>query len=99
MLPLHLFRRRNFSAGNIETLSMYAGLSILFFFLVLYLQQVAGYTPLQSGLATLPVTVVMFVLSRRFGALSDRHGPRLFMGAGPLLAAVGLLLFQGIGTH
>ena len=85
MLPLGLFRRRNFSAGNIETFAMYAGLSILFFFLVLFLQQIGGYTPLQSGLATLPVTLVMFVLSRRFGALADRFGPRLFMGAGPLV--------------
>ena len=96
MLPLGLFRRRNFSAGNIETFSMYAGLSILFFFLVLFLQQIGGYTPLQSGLATLPVTVVMFVLSRRFGALADRLGPRLFMGGGPLVAACGLLLLQRV---
>jgi MFS family permease len=98
MLPLGLFRRRNFSAGNLETFSMYAGLAILFFFLVLFLQQVGGYTPLQSGLATLPVTVVMFVLSRRFGALADRFGPRLFMGGGPLVAAAGLLLFQRVGA-
>jgi EmrB/QacA subfamily drug resistance transporter len=99
MLPLMLFRRRNFSAGNIETLSMYAGLSILFFFLTIFLQQIGGYTPLQSGLATLPATVVMFALSKRFGALADRFGPRLFMGAGPLVAALGLLLFQRIGVH
>jgi EmrB/QacA subfamily drug resistance transporter len=98
MLPLGLFRRRNFSAGNVETFSMYAGLAVLFFFLVLFLQQIGGYTPLQSGLATLPVTVIMFVLSRRFGALADRFGPRLFMGGGPLVAACGLLLFQRIGT-
>jgi len=97
MLPLGLFRRRNFSAGNIETFSMYAGLAILFFFLVLFLQQIGGYTPLQSGLATLPATLVMFALSRRFGALADRYGPRLFMGAGPLIAACGLLLFQRVG--
>ena len=99
MLQLGLFRRRNFSAGNIETFSMYAGLSILFFFLVLFLQQVGGYTPLQSGLATLPATLVMFALSRRFGALADRFGPRLFMGAGPLVAACGLLLLQRVGTQ
>ncbi len=99
MLPLGLFRRRNFSAGNIETFAMYAGLAVLFFFLVLFLQQVGGYTPLQSGLATLPVTLVMFALSRRFGALADRYGPRLFMGLGPLIAAVGLLLFQRVGVH
>jgi EmrB/QacA subfamily drug resistance transporter len=99
MLPLGLFKRRNFSAGNVETFSMYAGLAVLFFFLILFLQQIGGYTPLQSGLATLPVTVIMFVLSRRFGALADRFGPRLFMGAGPLVAACGLLLFQRIGTE
>jgi EmrB/QacA subfamily drug resistance transporter len=99
MLPLALFRRRNFSAGNVETLSMYAGLSILFFFLTIFLQQIGGYTPLQSGLATLPATVVMFALSKRFGALADRFGPRLFMGAGPLVAACGLLLFQRVGVR
>jgi len=99
MLPLRLFRRRNFSAGNVETFAMYAGLSIVFFFLVLFLQQVAGYTPLKSGLATLPVTLVMFFLSRRFGALADRFGPRLFMAAGPLVAASGLLLFQRVGVQ
>jgi EmrB/QacA subfamily drug resistance transporter len=98
MLPLRLFRRRNFSAGNIETLAMYAGLAILFFFLVLFLQQIGGYSPLKSGLATLPATIVMFFLSRRFGALADRFGPRFFMGAGPLVAAAGLLLFQSTGT-
>ena len=97
MLPLSLFRRRNFSAGNVETFSMYAGLSILFFFLVLFLQQIGGYSPLKSGLAILPTTLVMFVLSKRFGALADRYGPRFFMGAGPLIAACGLLLFQRVG--
>ncbi len=99
MLPLRLFRDRNFSAGNIETFSLYAGLAILFFFLVLFLQQIAGFTPLQSGLAILPMTPVMFLLSRRFGALADRYGPRLFMGAGPLVAAAGLLTFQRVGVH
>jgi EmrB/QacA subfamily drug resistance transporter len=99
MLPLVLFRRRNFSAGNVETFAMYAGLAIVFFFLVLFLQQIGGYTPLKSGLATLPVTVVMFVLSRRFGALADRYGPRFFMGVGPLVGAGGLLLFQMTGVQ
>jgi EmrB/QacA subfamily drug resistance transporter len=98
MLPLVLFRRRNFSAGNVETFAMYAGLAIVFFFLVLFLQQIGGYSPLKSGLATLPVTVVMFVLSRRFGALADRYGPRFFMGVGPLIGAGGLLLFQMTGV-
>lgn len=99
MLPLELFRRRNFSAGNLQTLSMYAGLACVSFFVTLFLQQVGGYTPLQSGLATLPITVVMLLFSRRFGALADRFGPRLFMGCGPLIGALGLLLFQRVGAH
>ncbi len=99
MLKLDLFARRNFAVGNAETLGMYAGLSILFFFLIIFLQQVAGYSALRSGLTTLPVTVVMFALSRRFGALADRFGPRLFMGAGPLIAAAGILLFLRVGMH
>jgi hypothetical protein len=99
MLPLRLFSRHNFSVGNVETFAMYGGLSILFFFLVLFLQQVAGYSALQSGLATLPTTVVMFMLSRRFGGLADRLGPRLFMAAGPLVCALGLLLFLRLGQR
>ena len=99
MLKLELFERRNFAVGNLETLTMYAGLAILFFFLVIFLQQVAGYSALRSGLTTLPVTVVMFVLSRRLGALADRFGPRFFMGAGPLVAAAGILLFLRTGLH
>ncbi len=99
MLALGLFKRRNFAVGNVETFAMYAGLSVLFFFLTLFLQQVAGYSPLRSGLSTLPVTVVMLLLSRRFGGLADRHGPRLFMGGGPLLAGVGLLLLLRVGVH
>jgi predicted MFS family arabinose efflux permease len=91
MLPLSLFRLRNFTFANLETLSVYAGLSTLTFFLVLFLQQVAGYSPLRSGLATLPITVVMFFLSGRFGRLSMRLGPRWFMGIGPLICAAACL--------
>ena len=90
MLPLALFRRRNFAVGNAQTLAMYAGLSVVFFLLVVFLQQVAGYDALQAGLATMPTTLVMFALSKRFGALADRLGPRRFMGGGPLVGAVGL---------
>ncbi len=92
MLPLGLFKRRNFAAGNLETFAMYGGLGCLFFFLTLFLQQVAGFEALQAGMATIPTTIVMFVLSRRFGRLADRFGPRYFMGFGPLLSACGLLL-------
>ena len=96
MLPLSLFRRRNFTIGNIETFSMYAGLGLLFFFLVLFLQQVAGFSAVEAGTTTIPVTLVMFGLSTRFGGLADRHGPRFFMGVGPLVAAAGLALFLRI---
>jgi EmrB/QacA subfamily drug resistance transporter len=91
MLPLRLFSKRNFSFANIETLTVYAGLSTLTFFLVLFLQQLAGYSALRSGLALVPITVVMFVLSPRVGRLSMRYGPRLFMGVGPLVAAAALV--------
>jgi EmrB/QacA subfamily drug resistance transporter len=99
MLKLDLFKRRNFAAGNVETLTMYAGLAILFFFLVIFLQQVAGFSALRSGLTTLPVTLVTFALSRRFGALADGHGPRLLMGIGPLVAAGGIVLLLRAGMH
>ncbi len=93
MLRLDLFTRRNFVIGNLETLTMYAGLSILFFFLFIFLQQVAGYSALKASLTTIPSTLIMFALSSRMGALADRHGPRLFMGGGPLVATAGILLF------
>jgi EmrB/QacA subfamily drug resistance transporter len=99
MLPLGLFSRRNFAVANIETLSVYGGLSVLLFFLGLFLQQVAGYSPLDSGLATLPVTVVIFLGSSRFGALAGRFGPRRLMGAGPLVCALGLLLLLRVGER
>jgi EmrB/QacA subfamily drug resistance transporter len=99
MLPLGLFRRRNFTIANVETLAIYAGLSTLTFFLVLYIQQIAGWSAFRSGLALVPITIVMFVLSRRAGALSARLGPHLFMAGGPLVAAAGLLLLLGAGRH
>ena len=92
MLPLELFSRRNFLFGNLQTFAMYGGLGATFFFLTLFLQQVAGYDALEAGLATIPTTLVMFALSKRAGRLADRFGPRLFMGLGPLVSAVGIAL-------
>ena len=91
MLPLRLFARRNFSFANLETFTVYAGLSTLTFFLVLFVQQLGGYTALRSGFALLPISIVMFVLSPRVGRLSMRLGPRLFMGVGPLVAGGSLV--------
>lgn len=92
MMPLGLFKIRNFAVGNLTTFTMYAGLGVATFFLILFVQQVGGYTPLEAGLSLLPVTIMMFLLSRRFGALADRIGPHLFMAAGPMVAGLGLLL-------
>jgi len=99
MLELSLFAERNFAVGNAATLAVYAGLASVPFFLILFLQQVAGYSPLGAGAAMLPVTVIMFALSRRFGALADRFGPRLFMGVGPLLAAAGIALLTRLDAR
>ncbi|HVV25514.1 MAG TPA: MFS transporter [Candidatus Saccharimonadales bacterium] len=92
MLKLGLFRRWNFSVGNVATLAIYAGLSVSTFLIVLFLQQVSGYSALRAGLAMLPVTIIMFLLSPRAGALSSRYGPRFFMGFGPLIAGLGFVL-------
>jgi EmrB/QacA subfamily drug resistance transporter len=99
MMPLDLFAVRNFAVGNLTTLSMYGGLAVATFFLVVFVQQVGGYTPIAAGLSLLPITLIMFTLSRRFGTLAGRLGPRRFMSAGPILAAVGLLLFSRAGAH
>ncbi|MEA2244357.1 MAG: hypothetical protein QOD24_3913 [Solirubrobacteraceae bacterium] len=98
MLPLHLFKIRNFSAVNLATFAIYGGLGAFTFFLVLYLQQIAGYTATQAGLALVPVTMVMFALSRRFGALSMKIGPRLPMTFGPLVGAAGLFMLRSVGA-
>jgi EmrB/QacA subfamily drug resistance transporter len=91
MLPLGLFRSRNFTVGNLATLLIYGGLGAATFFVTIFLQQVAGYSPVAAGLSLVPITACMWLLSRRFGALSDRIGPRLLMGCGPLAAGAGLM--------
>jgi EmrB/QacA subfamily drug resistance transporter len=98
MLPLELFRARNFAVGNFATLMIYGGLGAATFFVTIYLQQVAGYTAVAAGLSLVPITVIMALLSRRFGALSDTLGPRLLMGVGPIVAGVGLILMGRVGS-
>jgi EmrB/QacA subfamily drug resistance transporter len=93
MLPLSIFRSRNFAVGNLVTFVVYAGLGAATFFIALFLQQVAGYTAFQAGLSLLPITLILVTLARRFGALSARVGPRLPMTAGPLVGGAGLLAF------
>lgn len=91
MVPLALFRMRNFSVGNIATFFIYAGLALSSFLITVFVQQVGGYSATNAGLALLPVTLVMFVLSSRFGALAGKYGPRWFMGFGPIIAGLGFL--------
>ena len=98
MLPLELFKNRNFSVGNIATVSIYAGLTASTFLLIVFLQQVAGYSALEAGMALLPVTVIMFFLSSKFGALAGKHGPRYFMGLGPIIASLGFILMLNLNA-
>jgi Na+/melibiose symporter-like transporter len=90
MLPLWLFRSRNFSAANSATLALYAVFNGNFFILTIYLQTVLGYSPLAAGLATLPVTLLMIALASRLGRVAARTGPRRPMSVGILLTGVGL---------
>jgi EmrB/QacA subfamily drug resistance transporter len=93
LLPLFLFRNHDFTLVNVATLLIYSALAGSTFFLVLFLQSVVGYTPFEAGLLLLPSTFVMLALAPRFGRLADRLGARLFLVAGPLVMASGMLLW------
>jgi EmrB/QacA subfamily drug resistance transporter len=98
MLDLGLFRIRNFAVANLTTLTAYAGLIGGLFFVGLYLQQVAGYSALEAGLATTPVSLILFFLSPRWGRLASGTGPRLPMTVGPIVGGVGLLMLLMVGA-
>ncbi|GIF15224.1 DHA2 family efflux MFS transporter permease subunit [Actinoplanes teichomyceticus] len=99
LVPPEIFRNRAFAGANLVTFLVYAANGGVFFLVVVNLQVVAGYPALAAGLAMLPVTVLMLLLSARGGALGERIGPRLPMTAGPLLCAAALLLMSTIGVH
>jgi len=99
MLPLGVFASRQFTAVNVVTFVIYGALSAMLFLLVLELQLVSGYSPLQAGVALLPFTVLTLLLSARAGALAQRIGPRWLMTAGALICAVGMLLMTRIGAN
>ena len=97
LVPPSLFRSRMFVAANLVTLAVYAALGGVFFLLVLQLQLVAGYSPVAAGVATVPITVALLLLSSRAGSYAQTHGPRLPITVGPAVAAVGLVLMTRIG--
>ncbi|MGY1972487.1 MFS transporter [Nocardia gipuzkoensis] len=99
LVPPALFGSRVFTAANLVTFAVYAALGGVFFLLVLELQLVAGYSPLMSGVATVPITLIMLLLSAPAGRWAQAHGPRIPMTAGPLLAAAGLVLLLRIGPE
>lgn len=97
MMPLGLFRSRQFVAANLVTLVVYAALSGALFLLPVQLQRVSGFSPIQAGSALLPVTVVMLLLSARMGRVAQRIGPRWPMTFGPIVAGTGLALLSLVG--
>jgi len=99
MMPLQIFRTRAFAGANLVTFLVYAAGGGVFLLVVVNLQVVAGFSPLASGIALLPVTLLMLLLSARSGALAERIGPRIPMTVGPLICAVALVLMSRIGPH
>jgi len=101
LVPLALFRSMNFSGSNLLTLLLYAALGAMLFFLPYNLIQVQGYSPTQAGAANLPLILILFFLSRWAGGLVARYGAKLPLLIGPLVAALGFLLFAlpGIGGN
>ena len=91
LVPLSLFASRNFSVTNLSTLLIYGAMYVTIYYLALFQQGTLGYSAAAAGLAGLPVGLLLALLSTRFGALAGRHGPRLFMSAGPALMAVGIV--------
>ena len=99
MVPMGVFRSRQFSGANLATLGVYAGLSSTLFLLVVHLQEDLGYSALEAGAAFLPATALMLLFSPRSGALSQRIGPRLPMTIGPVVIGGGILLLSRITSR
>ena len=93
LVPLALFRSRNFTVTNVSTFLIYGALYVTFYYLALMMQGVLGYSATAAGIAGMPGGILLALLSTRFGALAARLGPRRFMSAGPALMAAGVLWF------
>jgi EmrB/QacA subfamily drug resistance transporter len=96
LIPLRLFRSRNFTVTNIATLVVYGALYVMFYNLGLFQQGTLGYTAAAAGLSGIPGTILLVLFSTRVGAFAGRFGARWFMAAGPALMAVGAIWFARI---
>lgn len=96
LIPVHLFRSRNFTVTNISTLVIYGALYVTFYYVGLFQQGTLGYTAAAAGAAGIPGSLFLIFLSARFGALAARFGPRLFMTVGPAVMALGVLWFSRV---
>jgi EmrB/QacA subfamily drug resistance transporter len=96
LIPLSLFKSRNFAITNLSTLVIYGALYVTFYYLVLFQQGTLGYTAAAAGLGGIPGTLFLIFFSARFGSLAAKYGPRWFMAAGPLVMAVGVLWFARV---
>ncbi|WP_246149245.1 MFS transporter [Nonomuraea turkmeniaca] len=97
LVPVAIFRNHVFTAVNVVTLIMYAAMGVVFFLLVVQLQVVSGFSPIAAGLAMLPTTILMILLSARAGDIAKRYGPRLPMTIGILIAGCGFVWMSTIG--
>lgn len=93
LIPLHLFRSRNFAVTNISTLLIYGSLYVTFYYVVLFQQGTLGYTAAAAGAAGIPGTLFLIFFSTRFGSLAAKYGPRWFMATGPAIMALGVLWY------
>jgi len=96
MIPLGVFRSRQFSGANLATFGVYGGIGVTFFLVIVYLQERLGYSPLEAGAILLPITFAMLLFSARMGRLAQRIGPRVPMTIGPVISGVGIALFSRV---
>lgn len=96
LIPVRLFRSRNFSVTNVSTLLIYGALYVTFYYLALFQQGTLGYTAAAAGAGGIPGSLFLILFSTRFGSLAARYGPRWFMAAGPVLMALGVLWFSRV---
>ncbi|OLB85807.1 MAG: hypothetical protein AUI15_32105 [Actinobacteria bacterium 13_2_20CM_2_66_6] len=96
LIPLELFRSRNFTVVNISTLLIYGALYVTFYYVGLFQQGTLGYAAAAAGAAGIPGSLFLIFLSRRFGSLATKYGPRIFMAVGPVIMALGVLWFARV---